>query len=165
MVGSPEPRWGWGQCRRIQIPFYFVCHLVGASTPRKQPRKSPLVPRSLEPPVLELSPGPPCPPSCGQNRPIPWALYRHLPNSLGGNLQIRSPRQAPGALGAGHDLPGREEPGSQDAPAPWVGADRHQARAALGRRGERTASRWCRPCAPPRHVHGDLTSVAPQESP
>ena len=89
---------------------------------------------------------PPCPPSCGQNRPIPWALYRHLPNSLGGNLQIRSPRQAPGALGAGHDLPGREEPGSQDAPAPWVGADRHQARAALGRRGERTASRWCRPC-------------------
>uniref|UniRef100_A0A8C8EDJ0 Lysine-specific demethylase 5A n=1 Tax=Otus sunia TaxID=257818 RepID=A0A8C8EDJ0_9STRI len=29
----------------------------GSSTPRKQPRKSPLVPRSLEPPVLELSPG------------------------------------------------------------------------------------------------------------
>ncbi|XP_024080260.1 lysine-specific demethylase 5A isoform X3 [Terrapene carolina triunguis] len=29
----------------------------GPSTPRKQPRKSPLVPRSLEPPVLELSPG------------------------------------------------------------------------------------------------------------
>ncbi|XDC54172.1 hypothetical protein R6Z07M_005354 [Ovis aries] len=28
-----------------------------SSTPRKQPRKSPLVPRSLEPPVLELSPG------------------------------------------------------------------------------------------------------------
>ncbi|KAM9276433.1 lysine-specific demethylase 5A isoform 3-T3 [Cariama cristata] len=28
----------------------------GSSTPRKQPRKSPLVPRSLEPPVLELSP-------------------------------------------------------------------------------------------------------------
>uniref|UniRef100_A0A8C7K6A9 Lysine-specific demethylase 5A n=1 Tax=Oncorhynchus kisutch TaxID=8019 RepID=A0A8C7K6A9_ONCKI len=27
-----------------------------ASTPRKQPRKTPLVPRSLEPPVLELSP-------------------------------------------------------------------------------------------------------------
>lgn len=26
------------------------------STPRKQPRKTPLVPRSLEPPVLELSP-------------------------------------------------------------------------------------------------------------
>lgn len=26
------------------------------STPKKQPRKSPLVPRSLEPPVLELSP-------------------------------------------------------------------------------------------------------------
>lgn len=25
-------------------------------TPRKQPRKTPLVPRSLEPPVLELSP-------------------------------------------------------------------------------------------------------------
>uniref|UniRef100_G3UNQ2 Lysine-specific demethylase 5A n=1 Tax=Loxodonta africana TaxID=9785 RepID=G3UNQ2_LOXAF len=31
--------------------------LEGSSTPRKQPRKSPLVPRSLEPPVLELSPG------------------------------------------------------------------------------------------------------------
>ena len=88
----------------------------------------------------------PCPPSCGQNRPLLRALYRHLPNSLGGNLQIRSPRQAPGALGAGHDLPGREEPGSKDAPAPWVGADRHQARGALGRRGEHTASRWCRPC-------------------
>ncbi|XP_060020346.1 lysine-specific demethylase 5A isoform X5 [Lagenorhynchus albirostris] len=29
----------------------------GSSTTRKQPRKSPLVPRSLEPPVLELSPG------------------------------------------------------------------------------------------------------------
>nr|XP_023422332.1 lysine-specific demethylase 5A [Cavia porcellus] len=29
----------------------------GTSTPRKQPRKSPLVPRNLEPPVLELSPG------------------------------------------------------------------------------------------------------------
>ncbi|XP_012502902.1 PREDICTED: LOW QUALITY PROTEIN: lysine-specific demethylase 5A [Propithecus coquereli] len=29
----------------------------GSNTPRKQPRKSPLVPRSLEPPVLELSPG------------------------------------------------------------------------------------------------------------
>ncbi|TFK00711.1 angiopoietin-related protein 1-like [Platysternon megacephalum] len=29
----------------------------GPSTPRKQPRKSPLVPRSLEPPVLELSLG------------------------------------------------------------------------------------------------------------
>ncbi|OBS77220.1 hypothetical protein A6R68_16327 [Neotoma lepida] len=29
----------------------------GSSTPRKQPRKSPLVPRSLEPPVLELSSG------------------------------------------------------------------------------------------------------------
>uniref|UniRef100_K9J7Q2 Lysine-specific demethylase 5A n=1 Tax=Xenopus tropicalis TaxID=8364 RepID=K9J7Q2_XENTR len=32
----------------------------GESTPRKQPRKSPLVPRSLEPPVLELSPGAKC---------------------------------------------------------------------------------------------------------
>ncbi|XP_043944415.1 lysine-specific demethylase 5A [Protopterus annectens] len=29
----------------------------GSGTPRKQPRKTPLVPRSLEPPVLELSPG------------------------------------------------------------------------------------------------------------
>lgn len=29
-------------------------------TPRKQPRKTPLVPRSLEPPVLELSPGAKC---------------------------------------------------------------------------------------------------------
>ncbi|XP_028910355.1 lysine-specific demethylase 5A isoform X2 [Ornithorhynchus anatinus] len=29
----------------------------GSGTPRKQPRKSPLVPRSLEAPVLELSPG------------------------------------------------------------------------------------------------------------
>ncbi|KAL7982263.1 hypothetical protein Chor_009861 [Crotalus horridus] len=29
----------------------------GSNTPRKQPRKSPLVPRSLEPPVLELSSG------------------------------------------------------------------------------------------------------------
>ncbi|KAE8613565.1 hypothetical protein XENTR_v10007759 [Xenopus tropicalis] len=31
-----------------------------SGTPRKQPRKSPLVPRSLEPPVLELSPGAKC---------------------------------------------------------------------------------------------------------
>ncbi|XP_075458456.1 lysine-specific demethylase 5A isoform X2 [Ascaphus truei] len=31
-----------------------------SSTPRKQPRKTPLVPRSLEPPVLELSPGAKC---------------------------------------------------------------------------------------------------------
>ncbi|XP_030070137.1 lysine-specific demethylase 5A isoform X2 [Microcaecilia unicolor] len=29
----------------------------GSGTPRKQPRKTPLVPRNLEPPVLELSPG------------------------------------------------------------------------------------------------------------
>ncbi|KAG8537035.1 hypothetical protein GDO81_025177, partial [Engystomops pustulosus] len=31
-----------------------------SGTPRKQPRKTPLVPRSLEPPVLELSPGAKC---------------------------------------------------------------------------------------------------------
>lgn len=31
--------------------------MKGSNTPRKQPRKSPLVPRSLEPPVLELSSG------------------------------------------------------------------------------------------------------------
>ncbi|KAM8973595.1 lysine-specific demethylase 5A isoform 2-T2 [Pelodytes ibericus] len=31
-----------------------------SATPRKQPRKTPLVPRSLEPPVLELSPGAKC---------------------------------------------------------------------------------------------------------
>lgn len=42
--------------------FHFLFCLIlsywkGSSTPRKQPRKSPLVPRSLEPPVLELSPG------------------------------------------------------------------------------------------------------------
>lgn len=30
--------------------------LPDPTTPRKQPRKTPLVPRSLEPPVLELSP-------------------------------------------------------------------------------------------------------------
>lgn len=35
----------------------FGYSLKGSNTPRKQPRKSPLVPRSLEPPVLELSPG------------------------------------------------------------------------------------------------------------
>uniref|UniRef100_A0A8C5PBT0 Lysine-specific demethylase 5A n=1 Tax=Leptobrachium leishanense TaxID=445787 RepID=A0A8C5PBT0_9ANUR len=33
---------------------------VQASAPRKQPRKTPLVPRSLEPPVLELSPSAKC---------------------------------------------------------------------------------------------------------
>uniref|UniRef100_A0AAR2LRS7 [histone H3]-trimethyl-L-lysine(4) demethylase n=1 Tax=Pygocentrus nattereri TaxID=42514 RepID=A0AAR2LRS7_PYGNA len=35
--------------------FHFVLFL-DPTTPRKQPRKTPLVPRSLEPPVLELSP-------------------------------------------------------------------------------------------------------------
>lgn len=42
------------------LPFILLqlaSNLKGSSTPRKQPRKSPLVPRSLEPPVLELSPG------------------------------------------------------------------------------------------------------------
>lgn len=31
-------------------------YISDVSTPRKQPRKTPLIPRSLEPPVLELSP-------------------------------------------------------------------------------------------------------------
>lgn len=35
------------------MPNVYVSDL---GTPRKQPRKTPLVPRSLEPPVLELSP-------------------------------------------------------------------------------------------------------------
>lgn len=48
------------------IAFVHIFHFLvlfyntfweGTSTPRKQPRKSPLVPRNLEPPVLELSPG------------------------------------------------------------------------------------------------------------
>ncbi|KAM5170598.1 lysine-specific demethylase 5A isoform 2-T2 [Mantella aurantiaca] len=34
--------------------------IQASGTPRKQPRKTPLVPRSLEPPVLELSPGAKC---------------------------------------------------------------------------------------------------------
>lgn len=34
----------------------FCIPLPDPTTPRKQPRKTPLVPRSLEPPVLELSP-------------------------------------------------------------------------------------------------------------
>uniref|UniRef100_A0A4W5K7V0 [histone H3]-trimethyl-L-lysine(4) demethylase n=1 Tax=Hucho hucho TaxID=62062 RepID=A0A4W5K7V0_9TELE len=46
----------------LQVKNYS-CHMLlramykeNQSTPRKQPRKTPLVPRSLEPPVLELSP-------------------------------------------------------------------------------------------------------------
>lgn len=39
------------------IVLYDLALLKGSNTPRKQPRKSPLVTRSLEPPVLELSPG------------------------------------------------------------------------------------------------------------
>lgn len=38
----------WSDTNRV--PFSDI------STPKKQPRKTPLVPRSLEPPVLELSP-------------------------------------------------------------------------------------------------------------
>lgn len=41
----------------FQFCFLLMFFWKGSSTPRKQPRKSPLVPRSLEPPVLELSPG------------------------------------------------------------------------------------------------------------
>lgn len=36
-------------------PHTEIC-ISDVGTPRKQPRKTPLVPRSLEPPVLELSP-------------------------------------------------------------------------------------------------------------
>uniref|UniRef100_A0A4W4H236 [histone H3]-trimethyl-L-lysine(4) demethylase n=1 Tax=Electrophorus electricus TaxID=8005 RepID=A0A4W4H236_ELEEL len=40
----------------ITFPNHFPPTSPDQTTPRKQPRKTPLVPRSLEPPVLELSP-------------------------------------------------------------------------------------------------------------
>lgn len=57
-------------CVQSKVAFIFCCFLLmcfcrlrlkifqfsDLGTPRKQPRKTPLVPRSLEPPVLELSP-------------------------------------------------------------------------------------------------------------
>lgn len=37
------------------LSYFQIFCTSDLSTPRKQPRKTPLVPRSLEPPVLELS--------------------------------------------------------------------------------------------------------------
>lgn len=44
------------EATRNEPNMCLTIHLPDSATPRKQPRKTPLVPRSLEPPVLELSP-------------------------------------------------------------------------------------------------------------
>lgn len=47
-------------CPLLRLKVFFCCinfcSVADVSAPRKQPRKTPLVPRTLEPPVLELSP-------------------------------------------------------------------------------------------------------------
>lgn len=48
------PVFFWCKCLRHLL--LKICKISDLGTPRKQPRKTPLVPRSLEPPVLELSP-------------------------------------------------------------------------------------------------------------
>ncbi|KAG8537032.1 hypothetical protein GDO81_025177, partial [Engystomops pustulosus] len=56
---APNSHLAVSEWSRVLHSFSIVS-FKASGTPRKQPRKTPLVPRSLEPPVLELSPGAKC---------------------------------------------------------------------------------------------------------
>ena len=97
------------------------------------------------------SPPPPCPPSCGPNQPLPWALCCHLPDSLGGNLQIRARDRPLDPCGWGTTSQAERNLGGEAClPPGWVPTGTRLAGAGRwggeGRGGQCTAWRRCSAC-------------------